>query len=239
MSQASPAIGLDPSDFFVSATHTHSGGTGAGGLGGEPGQQRLRDAIVEAVIEAAHQLEPVRVAFASTDVDLNVNRDLLDASGDWLQAPNPAGISDKSFAVLSFTANKHHEVHHLEHATWIINMRKIALLAAIALTIGSASPTLAHTHLVRSTPAANQSLPAPATLTLIFNERLAPAFSSAQVTMPAHDMTVPANMRLSRDGKTMTITPRSALGRGSYVIRWTAAGSDGHRMEGIVPFTVR
>lgn len=118
-------------------------------------------------------------------------------------------------------------------------MRKIALFAAIALTMGTAVPALAHTHLVRSTPAANQSLAAPATLTLTFNERLTPAFSSAEVTMPAHDMTVPATMRLSRDGKTMTITPRSALGRGSYVVHWTAAGSDGHRMEGNVPFTIR
>lgn len=118
-------------------------------------------------------------------------------------------------------------------------MRKLSLLAAMALTFGTAVPALAHTHLVRSTPAANQTLAAPARLTLTFNERVAPAFSSAEVTMPAHDMTVPSTMRLSQDGKTMTITPRSALVRGSYVIHWTAAGSDGHRMEGNVPFTVR
>lgn len=118
-------------------------------------------------------------------------------------------------------------------------MRKLALLAAMALTMGTAVPAIAHTHLVRSTPTANQTLAAPSTLTLTFNERVAPAFSSAQVTMPAHDMTVPSTMRLSSDGKTMTITPRSALARGSYLIHWTAAGSDGHRMEGNVPFTVR
>lgn len=118
-------------------------------------------------------------------------------------------------------------------------MRKIALLTAIALTFGAAVPALAHTHLVRSTPAANQSGAAPRTITLTFNERLAPAFSRAEVDMPGHDMTVPVTMRLSSDGKTMTLTPRSGLHSGSYVIRWVAAGRDGHRMEGTVPFVVR
>lgn len=117
-------------------------------------------------------------------------------------------------------------------------MRKFTALAAIAL-LGVAAPALGHTHLVRSTPAANQAVATPQTITLTFNERLAPAFSRAEVAMPQHDMTVPVTMRLSSDGKTMTLTPRSALTRGSYVVRWTAAGADGHRMEGTVPFTVR
>jgi methionine-rich copper-binding protein CopC len=118
-------------------------------------------------------------------------------------------------------------------------MRKFALFGAIALTLGTAMPASAHTHLVRSAPVANGTVAAPAALTLTFNERLAPAFSRAEVTMPGHDMAVPVTMRLSRDGKTMTLTPRSALHRGSYVISWVAAGSDGHRMEGTVPFAIR
>lgn len=111
--------------------------------------------------------------------------------------------------------------------------------AAGVATLLSASPAFAHAKLVSSTPAANATLrAAPRTLTLTFNERVVPAFSKAELNMPAHRMKLPVTTTFSRDGKRMIVTPRSALMKGSYTVVWTAAGSDGHKRQGEVAFRV-
>jgi hypothetical protein len=120
-------------------------------------------------------------------------------------------------------------------------MRRFQVLAAMgaAAALATASPASAHTHLLRSTPAANATLSAsPRTITLTFNERVLPRFSKFEVTMPAHQMEIPVQIRVSRDGKRLIGTPRSRLTKGSYKIVWTAAGSDGHKMTGEVAFRV-
>jgi len=112
-----------------------------------------------------------------------------------------------------------------------------ALGAALAVTV--AAPALAHAHLVRSTPAANAQLhTGPRTITLTFNERLVPSFSKFELTMPAHDMKVPVQTAISRDGKRIVGTLRSPLMKGSYTVAWTAAGADGHKMTGTLSFKV-
>ena len=113
-----------------------------------------------------------------------------------------------------------------------------ALGGAAALL--SAAPAIAHTRLVSSTPAADASLTAaPRAITLTFNERLVPAFSKVELTMPAHNnMTVPVTTTISEDGKRILSTPRNRLTAGSYKVVWTAAGRDGHKMQGEVAFTI-
>jgi len=109
--------------------------------------------------------------------------------------------------------------------------------AALAVTV--AAPALAHTHLVRSTPAANATLQSgPRTITLTFNERLVPSFSKFELTMPAHNMKVPVQTAVSRDGKRIVGTLPSPLTKGSYAVAWTAAGADGHKMTGTLNFKV-
>ena len=120
-------------------------------------------------------------------------------------------------------------------------MKRFTILAAMggALALAAASPVLAHAKLVSSTPAANATLSAsPRTITLRFNERVVPAFSKIELTMPAHSMNIPVTTAVSRDGKRMVGTLRSRLMKGSYWIVWTAAGPDGHRMTGEVAFKV-
>jgi hypothetical protein len=102
VARAAVVTGCPKTSFLISATHTHSGSSGAAGMMGDPSAKRVTDAIVEAVTQAARKLVPVRIAFATHDVDLNVNRDLFDRRGDWRQAANPGGASDKTLAVLSF-----------------------------------------------------------------------------------------------------------------------------------------
>lgn len=89
-------------NFVISATHTHSGGTAFGGLGGEPSSERVTDAIVSAISRAASKPRRVNIGYGVTHVDLNTNRDLFDAQGRWVQGPNPAGASDKALAVIDF-----------------------------------------------------------------------------------------------------------------------------------------
>lgn len=111
-------------------------------------------------------------------------------------------------------------------------------LAAVA-ALAVASPALAHTRLVGSTPAANATVKGAQTITLTFNERVVPAFSKFELTMPQHGgMAIPVTTAVSRDGKQIVGTLRSPLGKGAYQVEWTAAGDDGHKMTGHFAFTV-
>ena len=113
-----------------------------------------------------------------------------------------------------------------------------ALAAASALV--AASPAWAHAHLVSSNPAANAAVAAaPKVITLTFDEKLVPAFSKFELTMPEHGgMTVPVKTTVSKDSKSITGTPQAALAKGAYKIVWSAASADGHKMNGEVAFKV-
>lgn len=109
-----------------------------------------------------------------------------------------------------------------------------------ATALVASSPAWAHAHLVSSNPAANAAVAAaPKVITLTFNEKLVPAFSKFELTMPEHGgMKVPVKTTVSKDGKSITGTPQSALTKGTYKIVWSAASADGHKMNGEVAFKV-
>ncbi len=116
-------------------------------------------------------------------------------------------------------------------STWLSLGAALAALLAV--------PAAAHTHLVRSTPAANATLhTGPRTITLTFNERLVAAFSKFELAMPQHGMAVPVTTALSADSKAIVGTLAHPLGKGAYRVTWTAAGADGHKMTGTLTFTV-
>lgn len=99
IARASKATGCPSRNFIISATHTHSSNTQ--GLGqGAPTAKTVADAIVEAATVAKSRLEPARVGYGTTTVDLNVNRDLFNRKLEWRQEPNPDGPSDKTLAVV-------------------------------------------------------------------------------------------------------------------------------------------
>jgi len=96
--RAAKVTGCAPENFVVSATHTHSGG--AGPLrASNPDGKTVADAIVKAVTAARGAMRPARIGYGTTQIDLNINRDLFD-SGRWTQGPNPQGVSDKTLAVI-------------------------------------------------------------------------------------------------------------------------------------------
>lgn len=98
---SSKSTGCPVENYVVSATHTHSGNTG-GLFGGAPTDETIANAIVEAVDIAKSKLAPARVGYATTQVDLNVNRDYYNDYLEWRQEPNPDGPSDKTLAVMEF-----------------------------------------------------------------------------------------------------------------------------------------
>lgn len=112
-----------------------------------------------------------------------------------------------------------------------------AMAASAALL--SATEAAAHAKLVSSNPSANATVAAPKTITLTFNEKLAPAFSKFDLVMVEHNMKVPVKTAISKDGKSITGTPQGSFMPGAYKVTWSAASSDGHRMTGDVSFKVK
>ena len=120
--------------------------------------------------------------------------------------------------------------------------RRLHLVPAIAVAAAAllaGSQASAHAKLVKSNPAANAVVVAPKVITLVFTEKLAPAFSGFELVMVEHNnMKIPVKTTVSRDGKTITGKPKGAFMKGNYKINWHAASGDGHRMTGVVPFKV-
>jgi copper resistance protein C len=118
--------------------------------------------------------------------------------------------------------------------------------SALVLVALIATPALAHPKLVASAPTTGASVAAPAAITLTFSEKMFEKMSGATLTMtgmlgmanhPA--MAVSARSALSEDGKTMIVTPTTALSPGSYKVDWYGVAGDTHRVTGAVDFKVR
>jgi methionine-rich copper-binding protein CopC len=119
-------------------------------------------------------------------------------------------------------------------------MRKLLPFAALgALALAPAAPAFAHAHVVKSNPAANAVIAAPRQVNVTFNEKLVPAFSKLDIAMTGMNMKVPVKSSVSADGKTLTGVPQGAFMKGSYVVKWTAASADGHKMKGSIPFKIK
>ena len=119
-------------------------------------------------------------------------------------------------------------------------IRKLLPLAALAaMTLAPAAPAFAHAHVVKSNPAANAVIAAPRQVSVTFNEKLVPAFSKLAISMAGMKMNVPVKTAVSADGKTLTGVPQGTFMKGSYVVNWTAASTDGHKMKGSIPFKIK
>lgn len=96
-----------PAQILMSASHTHSPGAmfrpPDPNAPLTPAQQRVVDAMVQAVLAAKAKLQPARMAFGTGMAYLNVNRDAIQpATHLWTQGPNMLAASDKTVAVLKF-----------------------------------------------------------------------------------------------------------------------------------------
>ena len=124
---------------------------------------------------------------------------------------------------------------------------RLTFAAPVLVALAFAAGAQAHTKLVSSSPSANAIVAKPGRVVLTFNERVVANFTGATLTMTS----MPGMARhkpmaitgftsaMSADGKTLTLTMRRALAAGTYQLKWHAAGTDTHRMQGTFTFTVK
>lgn len=120
----------------------------------------------------------------------------------------------------------------------MITSKSFAAAAVVGLML-VATQASAHAKLVKSNPAANATVAAPKSISLTFNEALTPKFSGFDVSM-SDGMKTSIKTSVSKDHKTITGVPTGKMMAGAYKIAWHAvAADDGHRMDGVVTFTVK
>lgn len=118
------------------------------------------------------------------------------------------------------------------------------VLAALLLLVST--PLFAHARLLSSSPADHAQLAtAPASIQLVFSEKLMPQLSSARLTMtqmPGMAMgptSIDGKFALMADGKTLVFTPARPLAAGSYRVDWHVVSADTHVSQGTLGFIVK
>jgi methionine-rich copper-binding protein CopC len=110
--------------------------------------------------------------------------------------------------------------------------------AALMLALSSAAPSSMHFSLVKSTPAADQTVTAPMTRVQIwFSEAPAPVVSQIKI-LGADKAAVPVGKTLVDKDKSIYTDLASPLAPGAYVVSWRAAGDDGHVLSGEIKFKI-
>jgi methionine-rich copper-binding protein CopC len=98
-----------------------------------------------------------------------------------------------------------------------------------------------HTKLLKSTPAANDTLAtAPTAISLWFNEQVELKVTTVKLSGAAGSVKIGA---VTRDEKTkdapVVATIPTPLAAGSYTVNWSVAGDDGHPVKGTFAFVVK
>ena len=114
-------------------------------------------------------------------------------------------------------------------------------LAAVGTLSAAAAPARFHTKLVKSAPAANDTLAtAPTAISLWFNEAVDLKVTTVKVAGGSGAVKTGA---LARDEKLkdapVVAAISSALAAGKYTVSWSVAGDDGHPVKGTFDFVVK
>ena len=129
-----------------------------------------------------------------------------------------------------------------------MNFRSFIAAPALALAaISVPSAVLAHTKVVASIPAQGATVSSAKSVSMTFSEALLVPTVGVSIVMTAmpgmanHGEMVIRNFTQSwSDGnRKLTLTLKKPLAKGTYEVRWQAAGADGHRMKGKVSFVVK
>ena len=111
--QLADEFSLEKDHILALSIHNHSapGWDGHGMMGVDREQMRVKGlafrevvitAIRKALADALASLRPARYGFAEGDSYINVNRDMQDEDGNWVQGQNFRGFSDKTLATIRF-----------------------------------------------------------------------------------------------------------------------------------------
>ncbi len=126
--------------------------------------------------------------------------------------------------------------------------RRISSLLFVACTVALVPLATAHSaaapwhpRFARSVPAANDTLSAsPPTISLWFSEAIEPAVSRVRLEGPnGVRIAVGAVSGIRGEGPSaVAVALRGPAGAGTYTVRWTVAGADGHPMKGAYSFVI-
>jgi methionine-rich copper-binding protein CopC len=112
-----------------------------------------------------------------------------------------------------------------------------AVTAMLVVVLAPGVPAWAHATLVSADPAKDLVLGvAPTTVTLEFNERLNPDFTTIVVSDPARQRVAAAPATVDDVRGSITLT--GALGNGVYTVAYRVVSVDGHTVQGSYPFTL-
>jgi methionine-rich copper-binding protein CopC len=118
--------------------------------------------------------------------------------------------------------------------------RKIILFAACAImSLSAAGTALAHPRVLRATPAVGGTVAAaPSEVTIRFNEKLEPAFSSVVVRDAEGKQVDNGDGALDKKDRQLMRASLQPLTPGVYKVEWHAVGTDTHKVDGDFTFTV-
>ncbi|MGH3433644.1 MAG: copper resistance protein CopC [Thermocrispum sp.] len=115
----------------------------------------------------------------------------------------------------------------------------LVVVAAWAALLASAAPASAHPVVLFTDPALDGATPeSPRAVTLVFNEAVTVNARAITVT-DLRDRNIPVGAaRTVKDGTVVTAPVRAELAPGTYEVRWTATGVDGHGVDGEFRFAI-
>ena len=119
---------------------------------------------------------------------------------------------------------------------------RISFLLLVAGSAMAAAPRGAmHTHLKKSLPAANDTVPSPASLELWFSEKIELPFSRVTIKNLAGVAQPVGTLKFSdaSDTAAVLVPVTASLAPGEYTVGWSAAAQDGHPAKGTFKFTVK
>ncbi|TYB43593.1 copper resistance CopC family protein [Actinomadura chibensis] len=108
---------------------------------------------------------------------------------------------------------------------------RLALVAALTAALGAvtATPALAHTRLVSSTPAKGATMPGVVKVTLVFSDKI----SMAKVIVKDESGKTYQQGPAERSGGTEVVqNVQGPLPAGKYTVAYRVVGADGHAVEG-------
>lgn len=120
-----------------------------------------------------------------------------------------------------------------------MNSRIIAAALAIAATLTTSSPILAHAFLDHSDPAVGSTVStSPAVMHLWFTQQLEPAFSSVTVSDQSGAAVNDGTATIDSSDPTEMTVKLKPLPPGTYTVKWHVLSVDTHTTEGDFNFQV-
>ena len=124
-----------------------------------------------------------------------------------------------------------------------LNVKKNSFLLIVLLSLllfAFPSFSFAHAYIIKSTPSENEILKhSPQKVSIQFDETIQPAFHSIQVYDSKGNQVDQKNGHI--DPKNSSIIEcglNPNLPNGIYQIQWKVVSSDGHPVEGVIPFQI-